>query len=126
MDEQVTNKANEVLLKMLEGIDKGAEFVAAKAPEVVQQLLTWNMVYSAGEFIVSISILVVGILIIKKLIKCIIEDTDIHDIVMCCIVGLIPLAFWIAAIVSTFNIIWLKILVAPDLFLLEYAATLIR
>lgn len=132
MNEEVTNKANEVLLKMLEGVEKGSEFVVEKAPEVVQQLLTWEFVYSLTTFIAAaISLLGLSFLAFKHARDSTDRETWFGRIVYATD-GFIYLFYTLAFIPCFFvsaialDITWLKILLAPDLYLLEYAAKLVN
>lgn len=127
MNEELTNKANEVLLKMLEGLEKAGDFIVEETPEVVQQLLTWHMVESIVGCLFSITIAILFCVAYSKLWKHT-GDDDLHyadSIAVRIFSALICGGVCISIVVCNFNLVWLKILVAPKLYLLEYASQLV-
>ena len=117
---QLMQRAEEVLLDM---VNKAAEIGSAavdEIPLVVQELLTWKMVESIFHTLVSFIILYFAVRLSKWLYK------SIDRIEALCI----PIGFGNAimymASIELFSLDWLKILVAPRLYLLEYAAQLIK
>lgn len=123
MNEEVTNKANEVLLKMLEGIDKGSDFAIDKAPEVVQQLLMWTLCSQVGIIILTTILIFISYKVFLKATK--MDDYDEMIGPMFVISGVVAIVNTVFLLVTLFKGVWLKALVAPDLFLLEYAAKLV-
>lgn len=127
MNEQVVNKANEFLLNMLEGLEKGTEFVSEKAPEVVQQLLHWHMVESIVSNLIAAFFLVIFckcLTIAMGHLRCesCLKDKEEAEAFLSVLVGGISLAVSFL----NMNVTFLKILTAPDLYLLEYAASLMK
>jgi hypothetical protein len=117
---QLIQRAEEVLLDM---VNKAAEIGSAavdEIPLVVQELLTWKMVESIFYTLVSVAVFYFALRLSKWLRKSV---DDLGEVV-------IPIGFLNAAIygvsIALFSLDWLKILVAPRLYLLEYAAQLIK
>lgn len=120
----------------LQGIIEGAiqvkDFVLDQAPEVIQQLLAWEMVSSLVCMIVGILLLAsipldvkIGIKAWKNYEKAPYNsmEASFNGVLLACnIVYIIPaLVFGIGSM----NLTWLQILIAPKVFLLEYAAGLV-
>jgi hypothetical protein len=132
MKEELVEKANEALNIIISDAVTIREFVIAEAPDVIQQLLQWNFITNLIYFGISMLILV-GIMIMVKFHykkaknywneneNRIQEDNFIGFNILILIFYILP----IIPFVICFNLTWLKILIAPKLYLLEYAANLI-
>lgn len=129
--EVVVNKADQVLGQLLDralnGVDKAVEFSQAQIPEVIEQLLMWKMMESVLWNVAALAVLVVLCvfqwLCFGKHRWC--ESFSEGD-------GSLGAAwFFSSAIMIVFVITfldfdWLKIMVAPKLYLLEYAADFVK
>jgi hypothetical protein len=124
------NKLEDVLVKYIEkaagSIEKGVEFALEQAPEIIEQLLRWEMTISFLKMLAAIVIFAVlikfnlwQIRYWKKHLK---DHYDVHEGIVANIiqVPLIIIAFTI------FNLTWLKIWIAPKVWLIEYAASLVK
>lgn len=133
LQEAVTSLIN----TSLQAFEKGTFFLQEEIPQVVQQLLLWEAVQS---FLVFISGLILICLLIyfnykqykfwnkdvEKVYGCgkvKMIETDAGVFALCNLFQIIPL-FVVADLIT--NITWLKIWIAPKLFLIEYAAKLIK
>ena len=101
-------------------------FVAEEAPIVVEQLLVWNFTAS----LILFSILVLGVpCAVFAVWKCLKHFETVEVMIVAAIVGLLS-AIGAPAIVTASGmagpLVWLKIAIAPKLYLLEYAADLIK
>ena len=114
MDEELLNTA---LSDLLENMGSAKSFVIEQAPEVAQQLLTYNMTQALiGAiicFILAMAMIVIGFVIMKK-------EEDAFPLLMCGLLSLIPIAIMVTASGTA-----LKIWLAPKLYILEYAAQLV-
>ena len=132
----IQNTLEKALIKSIDGIEKtGTELIEAlyqQAPEVVEQLLMWHGVESLIQCIVAILALAAPFLFYK--IACYIyqkfEVGKSHD----------QSGFWIPTIVAGvvvimcaggcfathINIKWIKIWLAPKVYLLEYLAEMMK
>lgn len=150
---EATDKAVTVLTGLVEkaasGIDSAVAFSQAQIPDVVSQLLVFEMVQSVIIFVFGILLIVLFVIIAKKQFKLItdgvVEDGyswqigktkykqtliftnkgEIGDRVI--IVFFLSFLWMSASLVMTLgNLTWLKIWLAPKLYLLEYAASLVK
>ena len=128
MNEELQEKANEVLLKLLEGIEQSGEFIVDQAPDVVQQLLRWHMVEALG--MASLAVLcAVGVLWLSRVtwkffgsdVSAQLADGSAMLYVILFML-LIPCCGIALSRLSTAA----QIYVAPKLYLIEYAADLAR
>lgn len=114
----------DAIQKTQEGVGKAVDFAVDQAPEIVQQTLYW---YAAKSFLLMLLGITVICITIKLFLKAIREEWPINNEdmwVFLCIGG------FIASVVSTIvifeNMDWLQIIIAPKLWLLEYAASLVN
>jgi len=128
MNEQLQTALADLLSKANEGIDSASGFLVDEIPDVIYQLLMWYGVYSA-------IMCVAGIIYLSVLYKAIkwsltgprwdwhMKQTDAGFptpvFYMLTVLLLIP-------VFHMFNLTWLKIWIAPKIWLIEYAATLAK
>lgn len=132
----IQNTLEQALIKSIDGIQKtGTELVEAlyqQAPEVVEQLLLWHGIESLIQCIAAILVWAIPLITIKSSYYFYqkFQVADWED----------PVPFWglailcnAAAFVVTvgefythINIKWLKIWLAPKVYLLEYLADLVK
>jgi hypothetical protein len=113
-----------------QAVEKGSAFLMNQLPEVIQQLLWWKM----WESIVSNALIIVlffllPFIIIKKTWKKGMESfkrdaTDEHGIALIIafiwiLIGTLPLGMGT-------DLTWLQIWIAPKIYLIEYAAELLK
>ena len=121
MNKELMEQLLPIIEKTKEGVLRGVELAQEQMPELIQQLLLWHGIKSFLFFLLGVVILVgTGILL-----KIIIPKTRWNEPEVVCYM------FFIFPIVSGFtvvlgNITWLKVLVAPKLFLIEYISNLIK
>lgn len=114
------------LIKALEKtgnlVDKSVDMVMEQAPLLVQEMLRW---YFAYNLILFISAIVLGIVLYTgayKLAKHFWKESDGisgFTAAVVCAFGTLPL-------IAMFNLEWLKIYIAPRLWLIEYTANLLK
>lgn len=143
-------RAEQVLVGLLEravqGVDAAVEFSQAEIPEVITQLLVWHFAENFISFVVALLLYAFSIWyvvwIFKQRPEAIGEEKDhwgdpvtrykrsfwfdrdgdstgAHAIALAAVIPIM-----LASIVM--NITWLKIWVAPKLYLLEYGASLLK
>lgn len=131
MNEQLQSALAAAIDQTLDGVQAGVTFLQAELPEVIQQLLMWKLFHSALLNLLGVSVLVVYVVLVRALMawarhgeesKLDSDDRLFAAIMATAINGVIALL--IAAI--TINLTWLKILVAPKIYLIEYAANLVK
>ncbi|HCK1924359.1 TPA: hypothetical protein N2404_003893 [Escherichia coli] len=149
MEEQANKILVELLQKASNGIDAAVSFSQAQIPDVVHQLLLWNMVDSLIKTLIAILTIPLIFWFMKK--QCQRVETgkigdggyswekgnpkyrptmvwdskgDINLLIMPLVGVLILWGIYIIGAVT--NMTWLKIWLAPKLYLIEYAASLVK
>jgi len=113
------------LLDYLEIAIRGTtDFAIEQVPEVVHQLLLWHFITSLIWFSVAIVSIIVIVILTYKAVKFAVhekeEDAAVGTLIMAVLVALVPL------ILIVENMDWLQIWIAPKLYLLEYASSLLK
>ena len=125
MSDKLENAVAELLIKVASGAESAGEFILSELPDVVQQLLAWEVFVSLLWFAVTASISVYLFVIFKKSRKSANEDDNNIDAMFASgfsFGGLV--LFSLAAVINLQNAA--KIWIAPKLFILEYAASLAK
>ncbi|ECC9432863.1 hypothetical protein DPS36_20390 [Salmonella enterica subsp. enterica] len=149
MNEQANKILVELLQKASNGIDAAVSFSQAQIPEVIHQLLVWNMVHSLIMTLIAISTIPLVFWFVKRQCRKVevgkfenegyswdrgnpkYSPTMVWDskgeLSFLIVPGAAVLLFWgLWVIAAVTKMTWLKILLAPKLYLIEYAATLIK
>ena len=123
----------EVLADLIGSAIEAKDFLLAEVPEVIHQLLLWHGVKSGLSFLAAMTTLV----LYARAVKCFFgsaankksilykanDGWDMGDAAgLSAILGLVS----IIPIVAFWSIDWLQILVAPKVYLIEYAAKLVN
>ena len=141
MNEQLETQLVEILQSVSTSVGDAKEFMIAELPDVVQQVLSWYTVLSIVENIIGIILLIAMYYIIRNMVvkpksmstanivqrlsfmkENYVENGIEYGPGVLLLASTVLVMF--AAAVSTLNIVFLKILIAPKLWLIEYAATL--
>lgn len=122
MKEIMEKALGKIILQVTEGVDVAIGFLSKEIPDVVRQLLAWYFVYNLISFLAA----VVTFIVIGICLKIVLRKIKAHypnggEDYWC---GLI-LAVFVAFFVSIpgfiwINIGWLKIWIAPKIWLIEY------
>lgn len=128
MNEQLQTILLNLVQRSITALDSGAEFLASEIPEVIQQLLVWKAIES---FIWFIFILFLSGMVIYyggiKGFQLARFHQESSDGLSYGLWGVLFALAFAATIPSLFyQMDWLQILVAPKLYLLEYAAELVK
>ena len=137
MNEQLQQALIAIINKTMSGVDAGVSFLSAEIPEVIHQLLIWKMVESLLGFIAGVLLIIGTIWFVYKHTRQVkvgeysIKPTFIFDsggdvhpgIIGVVTAALCTLGFGFAGLT---NLTWLQIWLAPKLFLVEYAASLVK
>ena len=107
------------------GIIKAVEVLQVQAPELIKQIMAWEFATHLIGFILGILILISTILWLRYSIKKWRNAVGYHMWEMGCILP-VGIGLIISIGVMSNNITWLKILIAPKLFLIEYFTALIK
>lgn len=118
--------ANNLLIDAAAALEAGAEWMAGEIPDVIEQLLVWHAVDSVLSCLLAVAVLVGWLLLDRVGLRLAKQTKEGEVMAVYIIFGTIPRAILVAIIYNTWNLVWLKILVAPKLYLLEYAALLAK
>ncbi|XRX93709.1 hypothetical protein ACP26J_13825 [Cronobacter sakazakii] len=149
MNEQANKILVDLLQKASNGIDAAVSFSQAQIPDVIHQLLVWNMVHSLIMTLIAISTIPLVFLFVKR--QCIkvevgkfgnegyswdkgnpkYSPTMVWDskgeLSFLIAPGAAVLFFWVLWVIAVVTkMTWLKIWLAPKLYLIEYAASLVK
>lgn len=138
------DKANKILVELLQkasdGIDSAVAFSQAQIPDVVHQLLVWNIVSSILAQFFGVAAIILAIQTRRFALKAkangeswVASDGRPNDrwfissFSYDSLLVAIPALLIVSGVLAFFmNFDWLKIWLAPKLYLLEYAASLIK
>ena len=130
MNDQLQKVLADIITRVTSGADAAIQFGKEQIPEVLKQLLIWNFTFS---FLIwfSATAIIVGYIIWMltkfkwwfKNQRTTTTELDAAVITITVVWGFIS---FIMIFVFWCNLDWLKIWVAPKLYLLEYAASLIK
>ena len=110
-----------IIEKATTGIDKATDFLSAELPDVVNQLLAWNTFSSSIWFAIGCFIILAGLIFpIVVFIRS--DDNELKHAALW--VGLVVVI--IGAVFAACNMDWLQIMIAPKVWLIEYAAGLAK
>lgn len=132
MNEQLQNTINILLEKALATLDSSVDFLQAELPDVTQQLFMWEMTFAIFWVILSTIIVFVLFKLIQSIHK---GDGDDHWCRECGCINewgtFILILSSIGCVVFSVSVVTnsleaLKIYIAPKLWLMEYAAELIK
>lgn len=127
MNEQAQKILVDLLQKASNGIDSAVSFSQAQIPDVIHQLLVWNFALSMIFTILGVSLFCVAQYvswgIFKKLRKEWAGD-EFFDHPEGMIIGMVYMITY--APLAWISLDWLKIWLAPKLYLIEYAASLVK
>ena len=138
MNEQAQKVLIDLLNRAVSGIDKAVEFSQAQIPDVIHQLLVWNFTQSIVMAVIAMASIYPAyrftIMQFRrdreesgrgyKVTLVFDSDGDIHPLSLLFFLGVAIYAIFV--ICAILDLAWLKIWLAPKLYLLEYAATLIK
>lgn len=128
MNEQLQNALVELIGKASNGIDASVSFLSAEIPDVIHQLLVWYAIESAIYTVIGVAIVAMWITCERFALKKIsdwnwaIEDVFMHYALL----GMFPRIAAFVTACDMVNLDWLKIWIAPKIWLIEYASQLAK
>lgn len=128
MNEQLQQAVQKLIDKGLSGIDSSIDFLQQEIPDFVMQLLMWHGVYNFLMMVFSILTIVAWVLAERKLYHKLsgMELTTPDWIIGYGLLGSLVRALPFGFVLSNFNLEWLKIWLAPKVWLVEYSASLVK
>jgi hypothetical protein len=118
---KMNEKLQEALAEIINLTLQGKDFAIEQAPDVVSQLLAWNMVCSLILSAIGIIMLILTAVFLKKVIPAFgkggwVYDNDLEGVPIL-VVGI---ALMVAILIISSNLDWIQILIAPKVYLIEY------
>lgn len=130
MEKQLEIALSELIQKTLQGVDTAKDFLTAEIPDVVKQLLMWHGTFQFIEFLISIVLFIIGVVMARNLL---INKDEIkwgeYDWTIQMTNGLVKASVSCVFIfISLFllNFTWLQIWIAPKVWLIEYMKNLVK
>jgi len=114
----------DMLNKVTAGVEKGVDFLSAELPDVINQLLMWKMTESLFYTVVGVVSSILIYPLVKTAYKRFVRDCE-TDFAVGMISSFATFPLFIIAI-ETINLTWLQILIAPKIYLIEYASQLLK
>ena len=124
MNTELNTAITRLIESSLSIAEKTGEFVLAEVPEFLQQLLLWYGVSNFIYFLIGVGIIVImtwWVRVLPSVIKK--YNGDAVDILG---PSAIIMTALLLLLVSLLNLTWLKVWIAPKVWLVEYAASLIK
>lgn len=118
MNEQLQNTINSILLSAIEASKQGIEFMQGEIPDLIRQLIRYNLAINSLYLLTAIPL----VWLYYKFVQLVKEDADAAIIA---IPGGILGVSWAAYLMYCLSEI-LKLTLAPKIWLLEYAANLVK
>lgn len=145
MKDKLQEALVDVIESATEGVKDGVSFLSTELPDAISQLLMWEMTASLIRMLIGLLIFAALIATAIKIApKCgrgdktgheyrwlgRYEPTLTHDdsgeVSLTAILMIVPTALILMVSVILMNLTWLKIWIAPKVYLIEYAATLVK
>lgn len=137
MEKQILENA---LVTLIEKVTSGVDFLVSEIPDVVHQLLMWNMVESLIWFIgMWLGFVIIAVSASMNAKRIYLKWSGIKkengDNSAWCdepgdffgtVIPYVCLFVWFLSCVRLCNFTWLKIWLAPKVWLIEYAAELVK
>lgn len=139
MNETLQIALAEIIMRATNATETAIEFMGEQLPDVVNQLLMWKFTMYFIQFLVGFFLIIVALWIVKKMVTMPEKLTDeyhtrykenfFYDKDGYCTPTIIPGALFtaISAVlgICSLNLTWLQIWIAPKIYLIEYAASLV-
>jgi hypothetical protein len=124
-NEQLTTALAEAVNKTVSAVETASDFLAQQSPEVIEQLLRWGFASSFMCFALYVGLAAFTLAIIVKFTPGDISQEISFDNVAV-VSMLCNIAFGMMVVMVARSLDWIKILIAPKVWLLEYAATIVN
>ena len=122
--EDLSEAVSHLIEKAISGVDSATGFLSDEIPLSVHELMLWHGVFSFLSFFGCMALSISLVFSWKPMMSFVREKWSSSD---GCII-FVPILFYPLVSVLTiklFSITWLKILVAPRVFLVDYAAKML-
>lgn len=120
MDKELQQALAAILNKTTSAVQNGVSFLQGQLPDVIQQLLMWKLVESLVWFVVLLVLCISMALLTRWIIKHKNVD-EIWGLAIPTVTG-----FVLSGIGALSHNAWLMILIAPKVYLIQFAASLAK
>lgn len=132
MNNSLQDALSMIIQKSAEGLSAGVDFLSAQLPDVIRQLLLFNLAKSSAIFVVSFLAIVVYVSCIlklwawanKKAKESPYDEPQLEAAMITALTAVIMTVVVTTAFSSASDV--LELWLAPKVWLIEYAATLIK
>jgi hypothetical protein len=133
MNDKLQNAVAGMINKSIAAFEAGADFLSEQIPDVLHQLLLWHALRSGVECLFGV-LLLIGFIVADVIVgKAVHKESmaDTYDKGMAFVLGYLLLGSfvrlgYVAICFHFINLTWLQIWVAPKVWLIEYAAKLVK
>lgn len=137
MNEQLQQSLVKIITQATESIDASVSFLNGQLPDVIGQLLQWKLLSASLTVMLSLGVVIASCLVIKRLTR----KPDQHKgnffwwwngsrhevefsfVISVCLVLVASVMAVINFIISLYEM--LQIMIAPKIYLIEYASSLV-
>ena len=125
--EELENTANEALRLIIDNAAAAKDFILAELPDVVQQLLIWKFCESLA-YCVPAMLIVVAIIAWVRFVKKRWQEIKDNEpvVVFGGILSCVTIIVGLLISIKLINLTWLQIWLAPKIYVIEYASTLVK
>lgn len=137
MNEQLQQSLVKIITQATESIDASVSFLSGQLPDVIGQLLQWRLLSASLTLVLSLTVMVIVILIVKKVMNkpepnksnCFWwwhssrHEVELLAVVVVCLSLVASAIAVINFIISLYEM--LQIMIAPKIYLIEYASSLV-
>lgn len=134
----ISKELSDALVKLINGVIDGVDFLAGEIPEVINQLLLWKMTASLLQF--SGGLLICFMLLVVLIKYCgrgtIDQSTGLYNQTLSHTsngkigerIGLTILGSVVVLVIglALLDFDWLKIIIAPKVYLIDYVSNMIK
>jgi hypothetical protein len=124
MNEQLQQAVAELIAKSISTAEKAGQFIMSEMPDVIEQVMVWSVVWSLIWFFCGVFIVILTVYGNYRLYVWANSDRGDTDDMVFMLLTILPVIAGIGLCANNFD--WLKIWIAPKMWLIEYAAKLVK
>jgi Na+-transporting NADH:ubiquinone oxidoreductase subunit NqrE len=118
MSDKLESVLVDAIQKTQAGIGEAVDFAITQAPDVIQQLLLWKTIQSLAIFI---PLVLIALAFLGWIVWAVKKEKDYSEGY-----AFLTMGFFVFSALACNQLTWLKIWIAPKLYLVEYAASLVK
>lgn len=127
MNTELQQAVTQLVNKALSGADAGVDFLNQQLPDYILQLLLWHGVHYFILFLIGTIGVIAAVTADIRVFEYYKEKDSDEFVVMYFVFGsVIRILVWAVLIDMCLNLTWLQVWLAPKVWLVEYAANLVK